>query len=384
MDIFAQHKQMFTAEIQKENERERVMRRKTTIILTALIMACSITACQGAVDSISKGISENKDTATAEADIPETPSSTETELSSEEQEELEQELYNSYIEVNNFMLGRVQDSLERYFNYVDIEQDEFTLLDADYDYFDCYSLSEYDIKEVENAYEIASSKSNKTALDEAFLKMYPSLSLVISTLNDIESYTDVKSYLDDDYEKAKEYHTILMGALFDYVDLGDAFMSELDIVASEHQSAAYERMKEEGYEVLYAMNRVLDLANDIESELYEQGVWDENILDMDLEKIQPLYDEFIANVDALLAYDNDEEKLASEGISKHGWWSSFIRDLKDTKVSLTEVLQKVKDGEELSYSDTLITQMAGRCSLTSFDAGLSSLINDYNNMIDIG
>lgn len=359
------------------------MRRKTTIILTALMMACAVTACQGAADSISRGISESKDTTTAEADIPETPSSTETEMSDEEQDEQEQELYNSYIEVNNFMLGRVQDSLERYFNYVDIEQEEFTLLDADYEYYDCYSLSEYDIKEVENAYAIASSKSDKTKLDEAFLAMYPSLSLVIATLNDIEVYTDVKSFLDDDFQKAKEYHTTLMGALADYIDTGDAFLAELDIVAQEHQSIAYEQMKEEGYEVLYTMNRVIDLANDIESELYEQGVWDENILDMDLEKIQPLYDEFISNVDALLAYDNDEEKLASEGISKYGWWDSFIRDLKETKVSLTEVLQKVKDGEELSQFD-MNSHFSGHCSLSSFDAGLSSLINDYNNMINVG
>ncbi len=364
------------------------MRRKTGIVLTALIMACSVTACQGAVSTITKNVIESNkaDKTDDNAAAPETPESTETEseLSSDEQEEQEQELYNSYIEVNNFMLGRVSDSLERYFYYVDIEQEEFALLDADSDYYDCYSLSEYDIKEVENAYAGASGKGEKTALDESYLKLYPSLSKVIATLNEIELYTDMKSYLDDDYQKAKEYHTALMGALVEYVDASDVFMAELDIVAAERQEKAYEQMKEEGLEVFYAMNRVLDIAGDIETELYEQGVWDDNILDMDLEKIQPLYDEFVTYVDALLEYDKDEEKLAAEGISKYGWWDSFIRDLKDTKVSLTEVLQKVKDGEELDYHDTLITQMAGRCSLTSFDAGLSSLINDYNNMISVG
>ncbi len=212
------------------------MRRKTSIILTALIMACSVTACQGAVSSVTKNVIEknaadqNKETAQPEES--ETPVSTETELSSDEQEEQEQELYNSYIEVNNFMLGRVSDSLERYFNYVDIEQEEFALLDPDYDYFDCYSLSEYNIEEVENTYALASGKSDKSALDEAYLEMYPSLSLVISTLNDIETYTEMKSYLDDDYQKAKEFHETLMGALVEYVDAGDQFMAELDLVAS--------------------------------------------------------------------------------------------------------------------------------------------------------
>lgn len=358
------------------------MRRKTSIILTVLIMACSVTACQNAAASITQNVIEDNQV-TTKTEESETPSSVEPELSDEELEEQEQELYNAYIEVNNFMLGRVSDSLERYFNYVDIEQEEFALLDPDYDYYDCYSLSEYDIEQVESAYEMVNSKSDKTSLDEAFLKMYPSLKMVISTLNDIEVYTEMKSFLDDDYQKAKEYHANLLSALADYMDDGDAFMAELDIVANERQEKAYERMKEEGLEVFYAMNRVLDLANDIETELYNQGVWDENILDMDLEKIQPLYDEFVENVDALLAYDNDEEKLAAEGISKYGWWNSFIRDLKDTKFSLTEVLQKVKDGEELSQFD-INASFSGQCSLSSFDAGLSSLINDYNNIIDVG
>lgn len=371
------------------------MRRKTTIILTALIMACSVTACQGAADSISKSISGNRDT--DKTDTPETSVSADAEDTADTKdtadakdaadtgelsEEEEQALYNTYIEVNNFMLGRVNDSLDRYFNYVDIEQEEFTLLDEDDDYFDCYSLSDSKIEEVEYAYEMASSKGDKSALDEAFLDVYPSLSTVISTLNDIETYTEMKSYLDDDYQKAKEYHATLMEALWDYLDKGDVFMSELDIVASEQQEKDLADMKAEGYEVLYTMNKVLILAGDIESELSDQDVWDENILDMDLEKIQPLYDEFVANVDALLAYSEDEEKVAAEGIPVNSaWWSSFIRDMKDTKVSLTEVLQKVKDGEELSYSDLMITEIAGNCSLSSFDTGYSALINDYNNMV---
>ncbi|MDE6621500.1 MAG: YiiG family protein [Lachnospiraceae bacterium] len=359
------------------------MRRKSSIILTALMMACSVTACQGASISSGRSVFENVDT-TAD-DAPETPASTETEseMSSEELEELEQELYNTYITINNFMLGRLDSSLERYFNYVDIEQMEFTLLDEDDDYFDCYSLSEYDIEDVENAYEMASSKKDKSELDEAYLKLYPSLSSVIETLNDIEVYTDMKSYLDDDYQRAQEYHTALMDSLVEYIDTGDAFMAELDIVAKEHQEIAYAQMQEQGFEVFYAMNMVIDIANEIESELYEQDVWDENILDMDLEKIQPLYDEFVSYVDDLLAYNEDEEKLAAEGISKYGWWDSFIRDLKDTKVSLTEVLQKVKDGEELSQFD-IGSNFAGDCSLSSFDVGLSALIRDYNNMINVG
>lgn len=51
----------------------------------------------------------------------------------------------------------------------------------------------------------------------------------------------MKSYLDDDFQKAKEYHAALMGALAEYVDASDAFMSELDIVAAERQEKPMNR-----------------------------------------------------------------------------------------------------------------------------------------------
>ena len=154
------------------------MRRKTSIALAALIMACSVTGCQGAVSTITRNVIENNQADSAAA-VPETPESTETEteteLSSEEQEEQEQELYNSYIEVNNFMLGRLSDSLERYFIYVDIEQEEFALLDADDDYYDCYSLSEYDIEEARNAYALADGKRAILSVLECLLKLQQSI-----------------------------------------------------------------------------------------------------------------------------------------------------------------------------------------------------------------
>lgn len=359
------------------------MKKKCGIILAALVTACAMTACQGLPSSGDKSVSNDREPEVSLAvQSEEEESSTDPGLSEEEAEELEQELYNTYVNVNNFMVGRLHSSLERYFEYVDIEQEEFTLLDADDDYFTCYSLSEYDIRDLDSAYEMASGKSEKDALDEAFLKMYPSASIVIATLNEIEEYTDMKSYLDDDYERAREYHATLMGSLEEYFNTGDAFMEELNAVADARSAEDLERMKAEGYEVFYAMNMVIDLANDIEQELYNQEVWDENILDMDLEKIQPLYDEFVENVEALLEYSKDESKLAAEGIPYNsGYWSIFLSDVKDTKTSLTEVLQKVKDGEELSYSDMLMTGISGECSLSSFDEGLSRMIDDYNGMI---
>ncbi len=362
------------------------MKKKIYVALTVIVMTAYLTACQGFPsfgDDTSETDAEDgslSDFSNEVSDAEDADEETEGTGTGESDEELEQELYNTYIEINNYMVGRLEESLNRYFEYVDA-QEEFMLLDPDDGYYSCYSISEYTMQDLETACELIARKSAPSALDQAFLDMYPSLKELMLTLNDIYDYTDMESYLDDDYAKAKEYHAALYSALEEYASTGDAFMNELNIVAAERQEESLARMKDEGFEVFYTMNMVMLLAEEIEQELYSQGVWDDNILDMDLETIQPLYDEFVTYVETLLEYSKDKEKLAAEGLSSSGYFDSFIRDMKDAKTSLTKVLQKVKDGEALSDSDLLITSLAGYCSLSSFDTGLTGMINDYNRLV---
>ena len=118
-------------------------------------------------------------------------------------------------------------------------------------------------------------------------------------------------------------------------------------------------MKNEGYVVFYSLNMVINLGKDILDELYLEGVWDDNILDMDLTKIQPLYEEFCTYADALLAYDDDEEALQAEGLSNSAYWSIFIMNMKSTRDSISKVLAKVEAGEALTEFDLSITSIAG-------------------------
>jgi len=360
-----------------------MMKKKCFMAAVMAGMVFSLYGCSGLSalqDSDFMEVLKNE-SGSEEAVVEDTQADISMEEDTEEQKEQEQKLYNNYIEINNFMVGRVQDSLSRYFNYVD-SQEEFKLIDESDDYFDCYEISESDIEVLEETHEMVEAKSEKTTLDQAFLDAYPSITTVIETLNDIAAYTDMKSYLDDNYEKAREYHTVLMSAYTPYLTAGETFLDEVKTTADKHQEEALAQMEEEGQEVLYAVNMVLNLANDIEEELSNQGVWDDNILEMNVEAIQPLYDEFVSYVEKVAQYGSDDEKLAAEGISSSGL-DSFISDMTDAKVSLTEVLQKVKNGENLSEMDLLITDIAGNCSLSSFDTGVSNMIRDYNNWLFI-
>lgn len=302
----------------------------------------------------------------------------EQEIESSWSEEQEQELYNAYIGINNFMVGRLDDSLQRYFKYVEF-QEEFKPFDKDYD---CHSISDYQFEDLEEAYTLASGKPEKNSVDEAFLAMYPSIKGVMTALDEIYDYTDMKSYLDDDYARGKEYHAALWTAYGDFEVTGNQFFEELGRMADERKMAALEQMEKEGLEVYYAINMVLITAQDIEAEFYNQGLTDDNILEMDMEIFQPKYDEFVSYVEQVMAYSKDSEKLAEESVPVNSaYWNSFLHAMKDTKTSLTELFQHVKEQKPLSMSDTLITEISGNCSIGSFETGIKDMVNNYNYML---
>lgn len=356
------------------------MKRKILTTLIAAVMLFSLTACQGISPNSSKEEDgsdsltlPSKTLGSEESNPTVTP---DVELSDDEA----QELYNTYIDINNAMVGRIYDSLDRYFTYVDFESEEFKLLDESYDYYDCYSISS-PLRDVETAYELVSKKSNKDALDQAFIDMYPSISTLMQTLNEISDYTSPKTYLEDGYAKSQEQHAALMSVINEYFDTGDIFRAELSTVAQQRQMENLEQMKADGYVVLYSLNMVINYAQEIEYELYYQDVWDDNILDMDLTTIQPLYDAFSTYVDTVLAYSEDDDALRAEGLGSSGNLSLFIMHMKNTRESLSKVLAKVEAGEPLSQTDTMITSIAGQCNLSSFAEGLSDMIDSYNRLI---
>lgn len=358
------------------------MKKRIFTVLIAAVMTFSLAACQGMPSG--KEDKESSDSGSDSLTMP--PKS----FGSEDNrptpvpegvldEETAQRLYNIYIDINNAMLGRINDSLIRYFTYVDVESEEFKLLDESDNYYTCYSLSS-PLSDVEEAYEILNGKSEKDTLDQAFLDMYPSITNLLNTLNEISDYTSPQTYLEDNFAKSQEQHTALLNALAEYYTTGDIFLTELDIVADARQQESLEMMKNEGYVVFYSLNMVINLGKDILDELYVENVWDDNILDMDLTKIKPLYEEFCTYADALLAYDDDQEALQAEGLSNSAYWSIFIMNMKSTRDSIAKVIAKVEAGEALSEFDLAITSVSGQCNLSSFSTGVSDMIDSYNRL----
>ncbi len=354
------------------------MKKKIFAAGLAAVMALSLTACQGnpfAKDEIIPSDESSSDS----FEMPSKDNVLGNEPAEGElDEETAQLLYNNYIDINNYMVGRLYESLERYFNYVDIESEEFKLLDEEDNYYDCYSISDSQIEDLEETYEIVNGKSEKDALDQAFLNLYPSIKSLMLTLNEIYDYTDMETYKVDNFAKSQEHHVALMSALNEYTLAEEAFRNELNTLAAQRQEEELAQLKEEGYEVVYSLIMTINLAQELESELYRQEVWDDNILDMDLTTIKPLYDEFASYVDTVLAYSEDSEALSKEGLNS-GSLALYVMHMKDALKSFNRVLAKVEAGEALDSSD-LISTMPGQCSLSAFSEGVSDMIDAYNNI----
>ncbi len=212
--------------------------------------------------------------------------------------------------------------------------------------------------------------------------MYPSLVELIDCLNSIYKYTDKKVYLTDNYAEGKEYHSALWNIMPAYIENGTLFMEELDIVAEEHNALALEQLKENGYTILYTINMMFQSINCIQNEIYNQSITDDNILELNIETIEPLYLEITTNVEDILAYSEDKEQLEKEGILVNSpSWIFFLTRIKDVEQSLGKILQRVKDQKPYDYYNESVMSLPGKDSITSFQAGVSEIITYYNSFI---
>ncbi|MCM1190670.1 MAG: YiiG family protein [bacterium] len=351
--------------------------RKWITVFAAIAAALSLTACQGSASDGPTGSLESVST-----QQPESSQSQAAELSERDA----QKLYNNYIEINNHMVGEINDALTQYFSSVSIESETFEFVKENGNHYFCYyPHSARYLGYAEEAYEAASGKSEKDALDQAYLNLYPSLQKLIAVLGEIHTYTDDDGFLEDNFAKSQEQHTALMEALAEYLTYGDAFLNELNTVASQREKEELEQMKAEGYEVLYTLNMAIFSAEDLYNELYRQGIENENVLDMDLTLIQPLYDEFASYVDQVLQYDQDKDALKQEGlyVTVDGMrnWGFFVTALQNTHKSITAVLEKVQAGEPLDMIAIRLSG-SGNASVSSFAEGLSEVIECYNNLMN--
>ena len=346
------------------------MRRRLVAACAVMMIAVMAMGCAGKTPAASTDGNDTETSVQEEEPAEEEPA----ELSEEE----EQELYNLYIGLNNTMVGRLSSSLSKYFEYVDF-QEEFTLLNGE-DYF-CYSL-ESTLDELDQIDELVARKQEKSEVDDAYMALSPVIRELIQTLNEVQAYTDEDSFLEDDFAKGRELHAVLWKSCNEYEPLATEFLDSLGTVASAQRADDLDQMKEEGYVVTYALVSMITTAQEIQSAIYEQGIEDDSMmLQLDTGALQPLYDQYMEEVETVLGYLKDEEALANEGYpTQSAYYVTFEDAVENSAEELKEVFRKVEEQEEPGgYGIVNVFTVDG--SLAGFNNKVSAMIDDYNRMI---
>ena len=315
----------------------------------------------------------------AGAEVQETEEQEEEEEPAELTEEEEQELYNLYIKINNTMVGRLGESLGKYFEYIDY-QEEFTMLKEDYF---VYSISDSFFTDLDRADELVAKKQEKSGLDEAYTALSPVIRELGTILNEIYAYTDEDSWQEDDYAKGKELHADLWQCSGAYETAGADFLEQLDSVASDQRAEDLAQMQEEGYVVTYSIVKMISTAQEIQTAIYEQGIEDDSMmLQLDIEALQPLYDQYMEETEAVLGYLKDEEALSNEGYPTMSAYFVTIEDaVENSAEELKEIFRKVAEQEE-PKDFSIVNPFTVDGSIAGFDSKVSAMIDDYNRMIN--
>ncbi len=301
----------------------------------------------------------------------------EPQMDEEELEELELELYNTYIEINNQMVDRFSDVINSYFEYVDF-QEEFTPLQEDYWCLSCISTFYTDM---DRANELIAQKAETDPVDEAFLALYPVMKELAESLDAVEAYTDEEAYRGDDYAKGKELHSIIWKDYAEYETLGNEFLDKLDVMVSEQYQENLDNLKAEGLEATYAFNILIDTAQEIQMAIYEQEIDDTQLINLDIEALTPLYDQYLEQVQICLDFLADEDAMQEEGyMSTSAYYLTFKQSIGESGDSLTNLFNRVKNQEPVSDFD-LMSMIPGDGTIQEFDSIVSDIIDDYNHLI---
>lgn len=343
-------------------------------LLIALAAALVFTGCstpdgQSSSTKEPRGFkTESKaDTSSAPESEPEEEGLSEAELAS-----LQADKFNAYISVNNFMRDRLVTVASGYFRRV-MPQEEFQMQEYKTDYW-CNSLGSSYYKLLDEADAYCEGEPAMPEVDAAYKKLSSNLRSLMEAFDAIYNYGELKTYKDDDYAGAMELHAQVWPLYMSYLELSTDFFAAVDTMSREQQMKDLELFKEYGYDAHYTFSLLIIKGQEIQEAIYMQEVSDENLLDLDLETLQPLYDEFVQLVNDALAI-TDEQIEAEGGFSI----SLFSSSVKDAKVSLTNLFDRVKKQRPLeSYEINSAFPSSG--TVSEFEEKMGDLVNRYNSL----
>ena len=275
--------------------------------------------------------------------------------------------YNIYVELNNTIV-EIMDDINNYFLVVDTAEEFQFRDDAEYSYG--YRIKGFNLDAVEDAELVYGVEPAYETLDELVEAMLPSMREIMETFDAIDDseYT----YEQNQYQQPKENHARLMACLEEFTTYAYEYMDRIDVIADERSAAHEAQMLEEGQLIIYNFSHMLTLSSQILDEIYDQGIDDYNLTELDLTPIYPLFEEMQATAAAYDEAVSDNNQLMQESLSNRqvypGDWNGLIQ-------AFEWMIKQVESG--VPYEDPSHEYLGG---LQHIYVVLSGRVNEYNGI----
>lgn len=275
--------------------------------------------------------------------------------------------YNIYVELNNTVV-EILDDIDNYFLVVDTAEEFGFRDDAEYSYG--YRIKGFNMDSVEDAelvYNMAPAYETLDGLVEAMLPSMREIMETFDAINDSEY-----SYEENQYQQPKENHVRLMACLDEFTAYAYEFLDQVDIIADERNAVYEAKMLKEERLISYNFNHMLTLSSQILDEIYDQGIDDYNLTELDLTPVYPLFEEMQATAAAYDEAVSDNNQLMLESLSSRqvyaGNWNSLVQ-------AFEWMIKQVESG--VPYEDPSREYLGG---LQHIYEVLSDRVKDYNGI----
>lgn len=287
----------------------------------------------------------------------------------------EEKLYQTYIDIFNGIADHFDQMILSYFCFVDF-QEEFTLLGEGYA---CLGGAEQFYKDLDTANELLEKKQGKSELDQVYQRLEPVMREMAETFDLISVYAEEKRFEEDDYEKGKAYHAVIWRNYEKYLDLRNEFIARLADEVQIHQEEMLELFQTKGYEGSFALTKAVITMKEVQNAIYEQVRDDTQMLELDIDGLQPLYDQYMGEIESCMIYLENEELMAREGYPVDSEEYRVMKNaFQESGEALEALFERVRRGEEMSAVDSAF---AAEGSVTKFDEAVERSIYYYDQFI---
>ncbi|WP_164515040.1 DUF3829 domain-containing protein [Paenibacillus lentus] len=279
--------------------------------------------------------------------------------------------YSAYINLNNMMTGGMFDrAIESYTDEFGMSEEIY--IREDFDSFTSVPGLDGLVKTVNTAVDRAAGEPSYGAADEALIQLGPAMLDLLDTMEEISNYYRDQSYIEDQFHRGRELHSQFIAQYYTYEPLADQFYNDFDEIAAQQKLKDLETLKEQDFLIRYYALSVVMRAQDIEKAFFEAEIYDENILDYNVEEYRVLFDRLVDDANQFMDYAEDPKRRKQES------WTT----LPEMDGALQEVIGASTD--ILTILETRDTSInIDNNMMSSYFSQVSRLIDAYNYNIRV-